>query len=312
MSIFTLQTLLNPADHQLSSGETAGQSPIDGSFWNNINVQAGGSHGSGTIFPSTALQNNAGNANAATISTSANSAWFTGYAASSAANANELNLSGNHDDLFNSYLGLNSSEADISVTNISSLYTSSGYMVIVYSDSDRRGGSSSLRTSRFTLTPSGSGAIVRDVLDPGGTFNNTYVDAATAGNNYGNYTIFTGLTAASFTLDVDSPDGGRGAISGFQIIATSNPPPSISSFSANDLYVSSGDPVTLSWNVSNATSLSIDQGVGTVTGNNVSRQSHQHNHLHPHSDIRWRLYPTIRDRSEWVLPSTQHCRFSCR
>ena len=43
-------------------------------------------------------------------------------------------------------------------------------------------------------------------------------------------------------------------------------PPTISSFTASPSTVSSGASSTLSWSVANATSLSIDQGLGTVTG----------------------------------------------
>ncbi len=43
-------------------------------------------------------------------------------------------------------------------------------------------------------------------------------------------------------------------------------PPTISSFKATPATVAKGSNSTLSWSVANATSLSIDQGVGTVTG----------------------------------------------
>lgn len=47
-------------------------------------------------------------------------------------------------------------------------------------------------------------------------------------------------------------------------------PPVISSFSASPASITAGQASTLSWNVSGATSLAIDHGVGTVTGSNVS------------------------------------------
>jgi hypothetical protein len=43
-------------------------------------------------------------------------------------------------------------------------------------------------------------------------------------------------------------------------------PPVVSYFSANPLSVTTGQPVSLVWNVSGATSVAIDNGVGTVTG----------------------------------------------
>lgn len=46
------------------------------------------------------------------------------------------------------------------------------------------------------------------------------------------------------------------------------PGPTISSFNASSAEILAGQSVTLSWNVAGATSLSINQGVGTVTGQN--------------------------------------------
>ena len=46
------------------------------------------------------------------------------------------------------------------------------------------------------------------------------------GTNYSNYTVISGLSASAFTLEVTSPDGGRGGISGFQIVAAVVPEPS--------------------------------------------------------------------------------------
>jgi hypothetical protein len=43
-------------------------------------------------------------------------------------------------------------------------------------------------------------------------------------------------------------------------------PPTIASFTANPTTIHTGESSTLSWNVTGATSLSINQGVGTVTG----------------------------------------------
>ncbi len=47
-------------------------------------------------------------------------------------------------------------------------------------------------------------------------------------------------------------------------------PPVISSFSASPASITAGQASTLSWNVSGATSLAIDNGVGTVSGSSVS------------------------------------------
>lgn len=54
------------------------------------------------------------------------------------------------------------------------------------------------------------------------------------------------------------------------ITATVTPVPSISSFTATPDSITSGQSSVLSWAVNDATSVSIDNGVGTVTGTSVS------------------------------------------
>jgi uncharacterized protein (TIGR03437 family) len=49
-------------------------------------------------------------------------------------------------------------------------------------------------------------------------------------------------------------------------VAAPTPAPTISSFSASPSTITAGQSSTLSWSVSNATSISIDNGIGTVTG----------------------------------------------
>ena len=221
------------ADHQLTAGETAGLEPVDGAFWNNIDVGAGGAHNDAeAIFASTSLVDNSG-ASAATIAPSVDSTYFVGYAASAALTAAELGLAGNDDDLFNSYLALNGPNGDgspadvgiLSITGISSTFTSGGYDLIIYSDSDRGSASGADRTSVFTVTPGGGSPITVLAEDDGSlgadaTFNNNFVlsDNTDDSDSYSNYILIEGLTADSFDIDVTSPDGGRGAISGFQLV----------------------------------------------------------------------------------------------
>ena len=224
------------AEHQVEAGETAGFVPVDGASWTNINVGAPAAQAVGPIFPSTILIDDTGNTNAATIAPSVDSTFFVGYAASAATTSAELDLAGNDDDLFNSYLALNGpsgdgTPADAAVLNISGLgpdFTSGGYTVIIYSDSDRRGGGTGngTRQSLFTLTPAGGGPISSFVEDDDAsavpnTFGGSFVfsDGVDDGADYSNFTFIEGLSASSFSLEVTSPDGGgRGAISGFQIV----------------------------------------------------------------------------------------------
>ena len=226
------------ADHELTGSESAGLD--SNTTWNNINVGNGAAHNSpGTIFSPTVLKDDAGNTNAAIVATSTASTWFVGYCANAASVATELGLAGNHDDLYNSYLALNGPAGDgspadaavLSVTGLASIYTTLGYKVIIYSDSDKRpaSGLTAVRQSLFTLTPAGNSAetaLTEDDVAPGwtNTFDGNYIlsDNNDTGDDYSNYTVFTNLTASSFTLDISSPDGGRGAINGFQIVANPN------------------------------------------------------------------------------------------
>ena len=72
---------------------------------------------------------------------------------------------------------------------------------------------------------------------------------------------YTPVTTAPdfFTLIVTPGSGG-----------SPTPVPTISSFTASPTSITSGNSSTLSWSVSGATSLSINQGVGTVTGSSRS------------------------------------------
>ncbi|MGJ8642397.1 MAG: beta strand repeat-containing protein [Luteolibacter sp.] len=227
------------ADHELTIGETAGFIPRDGSVWNNINVGNASGNDLGPIFASTVLNDDLGNPSVATLAPSVDSTWFVGYAASSAAEAGELNLPGDDDNLFNSYLALNGpngdgTPADAAILNISGLgsdYTSGGYTLIIYSDSDRRNTSNNTRQSLYTLTPSAGSPVTAFVEDDDqalgiNIFDNTYVfsDYVDDGADYSNFVIFEGLTADSFSLEISSADGGRGAISGFQIIGNTGLP----------------------------------------------------------------------------------------
>lgn len=239
------------AEHELTAGETAGLVPVDGQFWNNINVADAGGNALGSLIPATPLVDNTGS-NAATIATSVDTTWFVGYNASRVAEAFELGLTGNDDDLFNSYLALNGPSGDgtpadaavINITGISSAFTAfpGGYDLILYSDSDRGGfrtaGNPPLpaanegnRQSTFIVTPGGGSAITvfteDDYSDSPAlrTFDGTYVlsDGVEDGEDYSNYVVVSGLTASSLSIDLTSFDGGRGAINGFQLVAVPEP-----------------------------------------------------------------------------------------
>jgi arylsulfatase A-like enzyme len=278
------------AEHQLAAGETAGFAFVDGADWNNISVGVPGLHDpAGTLFPTTPLKDNAGNSSAATVSPSASTTWFTGYCASSAAIAAELGLPGNDDDLFNSYLGLNGPNGDgtpadaaiLEITGLGPAYTSGGYSLILYSDTDK-GPVSGDRTTVFTVTPSGGSPIVvlaeDDASSGASTFDGAYVlsDNADTGSDYSNYTLIEGLSAASFTLEITTPgDGGRGGLCGFQIVAgtvTPAPIPDIDSFTSDTSSVTPGTQIQLSWDAPTFDTLTLDPGgidAGALSTNGI-------------------------------------------
>ncbi|MDB2686537.1 sulfatase-like hydrolase/transferase [Mariniblastus sp.] len=233
------------AQHELTAGESAGV--VASANWNNINVGNAATNSGASVFSTTSLSDDSGDSSAATITSvlatgSSSTSWFVGYAASAAAQANEIALSGtDNDELFNSYLALNGPGGDgspadaayLGITGLGADFTANGYDLIIYSDSDRGGDGNAVRESVFTISPSVGSTRVANVQDdeaarPGDakpTFDGTFIasDNVSGGTKYSNYTIIEGLTAESFTINVTSPDGGRGAISGFQIVAKSDP-----------------------------------------------------------------------------------------
>ncbi|WP_372846200.1 Ig-like domain-containing protein, partial [Pontiella sp.] len=226
------------ADHELTGSEAAGLN--NSTNWNNINCGNGGVNSD--PLPTTVLSDDSGNTSAATLEQIGTGSMFVGYAASAASAEQELGLPGtDHDQLFNSYLGLNdSTDIDgISITGLGPEYTGQGYKLIIYADTDRRGTGNNPRQSEYTVTPFGESAIVVFNEDDDvsatptyNTFDGTYIesDGVEDGADYSNYVVVSNLTASSFTIAVRSPDGGRGGISGFQIVANAPLVTSIENF----------------------------------------------------------------------------------
>ena len=227
------------ADHEFDGVETAGVGSFNTSFWNNVGIGAGGNNtAAAQIFAPATLFDDSGNSSAATLTSTlaggaSTATRFGGYAASSAAGEAELTNGISDDNLFNSYLALNGPNGDgsptdnfvLDIAGLGAPFTANGYSLIIYSDTDRGPTTSnSARTSVFTLTEAGgavSTALTEDDNAAPRVFDGNYIlsDGDGAGTNYSNYTIIDGLTASAFTLEVTSPNGGRGGISGFQIVA---------------------------------------------------------------------------------------------
>ena len=236
----------NQAAHELTGTEEAGIARTRTSSWNNVNIGAGGNNtAAAQIFAPANLTDDTGGAAGtltSTLTTGATSTWFGGYGGSSAAGEAELTNGISDDGLFNSYLALNGPNGDgnpldnfvLTISGLGSEFTSNGYNIIIYSETDRGGvgvGSTAARTSVFTIGAGGSTSTILteddNVTGPGTTrtFDGSYVqsDGDGAGVNYSNYVESGILTADTFTIEVTSPNGGRGGISGFQIVAIPEP-----------------------------------------------------------------------------------------
>ncbi|MGB0774742.1 MAG: sulfatase-like hydrolase/transferase, partial [Akkermansiaceae bacterium] len=233
-------------NNQLESGETAGVIPVSGEHWNNIGFNNGVLSGA-AAQRNQAIKDDDGNTSAATFISTLGSAYV-GYAG----------VSGTEDgsrDLMSSYLSFDAGTdtGNLQINGIGSAFTSPGYKVIVYFDTDN-----SNRTHTLTLTPSGGSALVK-VGDDSGSYSGTFVETTGAGN-YANYAVFENLTAASFTIAMDS-NTGRAAVNGIQIVSNDHPvPPKIQSLTTSNHYVSAGTTVTLSWQVDGATSMTLNPG----------------------------------------------------
>lgn len=119
--------------------------------------------------------------------------------------------------LMNAYTSYNSGDAGVfTLSSISSDFTSAagGYTLVVYFESDNN-----TRTGTITVNDSINPPTSVSGLD-GSTFSGTYVEAT--GSNDSNYAVFTGLTASSIEIDIDS-DAGRMGITGMTLYAVPEP-----------------------------------------------------------------------------------------
>ena len=73
-------------------------------------------------------------------------------------------------------------------------------------------------------------------------------------------------TTTTYTLVAENLNGSSSA----EVTVTVDEPPSIHVFTASETLIRAGESSTLSWDVTGATSLSIDNGIGTVTGSSVA------------------------------------------
>lgn len=206
--------------------------------WNN----PGNNSGQGLVFNNFALLDQSGSSTSAKLTVNAGYSTF---------NNNGWGSGTDDHVMMEGWYGIRNTES-FTVTDLPAGYASE-FSVIIYGDV---GGS---RTMNYTI-----GATTKTITATG-TFNGTFTEGE-------NFVSFSGLTGTSFTVSGNpGASDSRSAINGMIIIPGTLPtPPEITSFTASDHYVTPGGNVTLNWNVSGADSLSIDQGIGNVTGTSTN------------------------------------------
>ena len=124
-------------------------------------------------------------------------------------------------------------------------------------------------TAPSTLMAGQGGYTASVPLQSGMTFNWTISGGTITAGSGNAQVVFTANSAGTLQLGCQAVNGtgtssGAGAVS-IPVIQG----PTIGTFQANPTTITAGQPSTLSWAVSGATSLSIDSGVGTVTGTSI-------------------------------------------
>ena len=216
---------------------TFGEVVQPGETWNAVRSGGTGTGVSGLAFTRNDLKHADGTVSTASIT---GNAGYSGNVGLSWAAQNKDWV------MMDGWFGLKESES-VTVTNLPAAFTSGGYHVIVYGDSN-----SASRTMNYTI-----GSETKTIQDTG-AFGGTFSAGA-------NRVVFAGLTESSFTL-TGNPGAGdsRSALNGVCIVA--GDPFEVKSFTADDGYVAPGEPVKLAWEVPGATGIQITPGVGDVTG----------------------------------------------
>ncbi len=207
--------------NSVDADETAGAVPVSGVHWNNITIA--GTRGLPTSFYSRSFQlkDDAGNANAATLTSTLVSG--DGYAdwsdVTSSGNRGKTGDAGMMQSLLNNAADLDGGR-HVEVSGLGGSFLTNGYSVYLFFE-----GSNS-RTYELTVTPTTGSPMSVFGMDNGDNSdaNNdghiewrkaTGTSMATA--NSANYARFAGLAAPGFAIDLDA-DTGRGSLNGIQIV----------------------------------------------------------------------------------------------
>ena len=185
------------ATSTLAPGDVAGIVAV--SNWNNVDI-------SGTTVAPTALVDGTGAATTATFESTLTTS-FNGDSGSGNATPDHTMM-----QAYISWDQVDGSNPEdeglLEIAGLGSDFTSPGYDVYLYADADANN-----RT--YSITVDGQTGTVVDSA--------TYSGAFTTGTGTDdNYLLFSGLTASSFTIQMDS-NAGRGAINGLQIVAVPEP-----------------------------------------------------------------------------------------
>ena len=209
--------------NSVDADETAGAVPVSGQYWNNITIAQ--TQGLPTSFYDTSfqLQDDAGNANAATLTSTLVSG--DGYAdwsdVTSSANRGKTGDAGLMQSLVSNAAGPDGGR-HIEVSGLGGSFLTNGYSVYLFFEG------SNTRTYELTVTPTtGTPMSVfgKDNGDNSDGDNNGHIDwrqatgTSMATANSANYARFAGLTASGFAIDLDA-DSSRGSLNGIQIVET--------------------------------------------------------------------------------------------
>lgn len=247
----------------------AGAESVDGANWNNIPLRTTSAAGDPTVFRSSTQGGNRIRLKESTGADSPVEMTSAGTFYASFANTSSPNTTGTGDAaLMHGYLVFNSSES-ISLAGLAA-WAPYGYKVYAFFDIG-----AVTRTYGVSMTDGTVSQIfwTADSTTDADVDNNGVIEwqataAATSGSAVAdaNYAVFGDFTGDTLTISGDTfPLGTRAVLSGFQIVANPGPPlATIASFTATPDTFAAGQSVTLSWEVLEADSVSIDPGVGPV------------------------------------------------
>lgn len=184
---FTVDGFNSQPDGTLVSAGTNGSDT-----WNNIQNNGG----SGLSFTGFALSLEDGTASGATASASTGFAGF---------NNNGWGSGTDDSVMMEGWYGFRTTE-NMTISSLPSVFTTNGYNVTIYGDSDVTS-----RTMNYTIAGS-----TKTIIDSG-TFSGTFTEGS-------NFVTFTGLTSSNFTITGNDADtAGRSAINGLVITAIPEP-----------------------------------------------------------------------------------------